>query len=163
MTAPLAIPGFTQASRGARAVEAVEAGGVRGTADGVGAETGRYARERLLRPINEETHGRVTVGSLRTRLEHRMATPVPRKRKTAVPQAERTVKTSIVMGASLHLQLAAAAAIAGKDRNALAVEILTEALRGLVVVDRRKTADRSVGKDRPALATDVNLDEQEAA
>jgi hypothetical protein len=92
-----------------------------------------------------------------------MAPSVPRKRKTAAPQAERTVKTSIVMGASLHLQLAAAAAIAGVDRNALVVEILTEALRGLVVVDRRKPSDRSVGEDRPELGIEARNSDQEAA
>jgi hypothetical protein len=61
------------------------------------------------------------------------------------------------MGASLHLQLAAAAAIAGKDRNALVVEILTEALRGVIVMDRRKVPGPSATISRQDLGADVNL------
>jgi hypothetical protein len=67
------------------------------------------------------------------------------------------------MGASLHLQLSAAASIAGKDRNALAIEILTEALRGIVVMDRRKGSDRSAGKDRLEVETEERDSEQEEA
>ena len=92
-----------------------------------------------------------------------MATPAPRKRKSAAPQTERTVKTSLVMGASLHLQLSAAASMAGVDRNALAIEILTEALRGIVVVDRRKNSGRSAPSDRPVPEGDVNSDGEVAA
>jgi len=71
---------------------------------------------------------------------------------------EKTVKTSITMGASLHLQLAAAAAIEGIDRNALTVRILTEALRGIVVMDRRKTSGRSGVTDRPSLEDELSSD-----
>src|SRR4051812_49956322 len=98
-----------------------------------------------------------------TILRHPMATPAPRKRKPAAPQAERTVKTSLVMGASLHLQLSAAASIAGVDRNALAVEILTEALRGIVIVDRRKPADRSVNKESAGVAGVISSDGENQA
>ena len=81
-----------------------------------------------------------------------MATPAPRKRKAAAPQSERTVKTSLVLGVELHTKLAAAAAMQGVDRNSLAVGILSEALRGIVVVDRRKGADRVKMGDRPGPA-----------
>jgi hypothetical protein len=87
----------------------------------------------------------------------------PRKRKAAAPPTERTVKTSLVMGAQLHLQLSAAASLAGKDRNALAIEILTDALRGLIVVDRRKTTGHPGLKDRLTLAPEVDDSEPEAA
>jgi hypothetical protein len=92
-----------------------------------------------------------------------MPTPAVRKRKAATVQDERTVKTSLVMGASLHLQLSAAASMAGKDRNALAVEILTEALRGIVVVDRRKNSGRSGLSDRLGVVDGVNSDGEENA
>jgi hypothetical protein len=92
-----------------------------------------------------------------------MPTPAPRKRKPATVQNERTVKTSLVMGASLHLQLSVAASIAGVDRNALAVEILTEALRGIVVVDRRKHSGRSAVSDRPDAASVISDDDGIAA
>jgi hypothetical protein len=129
----------------------------------VGRQASRYASKRRRRSINEETRGHDSAGLFITLLEHRMPTPAPRKRKPATVQSERTVKTSLVMGASLHLQLSVAASIAGVDRNALAVEILTEALRGIVVVDRRKTAGRAVVSDRPALEDSVNLDDEKAA
>jgi hypothetical protein len=67
------------------------------------------------------------------------------------------------MGASLHLQLAAAAAIEGMDRTALAVKILTEGLRGIVVVDRRKNSGRSGLSDRQGLEDDVNPEGEKAA
>jgi hypothetical protein len=68
------------------------------------------------------------------------------------------------MGASLHLQLAAAAALQGTDKNALVVEILTEALRGIVVMDRRKGSDRSGNSDRLAVAGEIkDPGEDEAA
>jgi hypothetical protein len=121
------------------------------------------ARKPALQTINEETHGRDSVGFLMTLLEQPMATPVPRKRKSAAVQNERTVKTSLVMGASLHLQLSVAASIAGVDRNALAVEILTEALRGIVVVDRRKGSGRSGVTDRPSVEGLITSDEEIAA
>jgi hypothetical protein len=92
-----------------------------------------------------------------------MATPVPRKRKAAAPQNERTVKTSLVMGASLHTQLAAAAAMQGTDKNALIVEILTEALRGIVIMDRRKNSGRLDTTNRPDQESVVNLDDGIAA
>ncbi len=113
--------------------------------------------------MNVETRGRDSAGLFITSLEHRMPTPGPRKRKAANVQIERTVKTSLVMGASLHLQLSAAASIAGVDRNALAIEILTEALRGIVVVDRRKNSGKSGPSDRPEQESDVNSDGEIAA
>ena len=67
-----------------------------------------------------------------------------------------------MIGASLHLQLSVAASMAGKDRNALADEILTEALRGIVVVDRIKNPGRSGVSDRPVLESDINPDDEKA-
>jgi hypothetical protein len=57
------------------------------------------AGERLLQPMNEETHGRGTVGCVMTGLERCMPTLAAGRRKAAAPQAERIVKTSLVMGA----------------------------------------------------------------
>jgi hypothetical protein len=117
----------------------------------------------MLRSINEETHGRDSVGSLRSLPEHLMAIPAPRKRKAAVPQNERTVKTSMILGVDLYTRLAAAAAMQGKTQNAIVVEILTDALGGIVVFDRRKAADRLRidGSARPG--ADVDPEGEEAA
>lgn len=87
-----------------------------------------------------------------------MATPAPRKRKPAVPQVERTVKTSLVLGVELHTKLAAAAAMRGLDKNAVVVEALTEALGGIVVFDRRKAVDRVKAEDRQGPALEISSD-----
>lgn len=92
-----------------------------------------------------------------------MATPAPRKRKAAAPQGERTVKTSLVLGAELHTKIAAAAAMQGVDRNALLVEIITEALGGIVVFDRRKGVDRVKAMDRHGPGLAVTESGEEAA
>jgi hypothetical protein len=147
-------------SRGAASIDPCRGDVV---AASVGRQAGRYASKRRRQSINEETRGRDSAGLLITLLEHRMPTPAPRKRKPATVQSERTVKTSLVMGASLHLQLSVAASIAGIDRNALAVEILTEALRGIVVVDRRKNSGRSGVSDRPVLEGVISPDDEKAA
>jgi hypothetical protein len=49
------------------------------------------------------------------------------------------------------------------DRNAFAVEALRAALVGIVVVDRRRTPDRSAGKDRPELGSEERESEREDA
>jgi hypothetical protein len=49
------------------------------------------------------------------------------------------------------------------DRNAFAVEALKEALRGIIVVDRRKTSDRSAIRDRPGLEGEISPDDEIAA
>jgi hypothetical protein len=51
----------------------------------------------------------------------------------------------------------------GVDRNSLAVEILSAALRGIIVVDRRKGAGRVEMSDRQGPALGVIPDGEEAA
>lgn len=92
-----------------------------------------------------------------------MSAPTPRKRKAAAPLVERTVKTSIVIGAELHTKLAAAAAMRGVPANAIVVEALTDALGGIVVFDRRKGVDRGKVDDRPSPGLAVSESEDEAA
>jgi hypothetical protein len=98
------------------------------------------------------THWRIPVSS-----------PAPRKRKTAVPQGRTSVKASLLVDVETHARWSAAASLRGMDRNAFAVEALKEALRGIVVVDRRKGSDRSVGKDRPDLEGELSSDDEIAA
>jgi hypothetical protein len=92
-----------------------------------------------------------------------MATPGARKRKAAVPQVERTVKTSLILAAGLHTKLAAAAAMRGVDRNALVVEILTEALRGVIIHGWEKFPGRFTDSDRPNGGGVVSLDDEDEA
>lgn len=91
-----------------------------------------------------------------------MAT-APRRRKAAATQTERTVKATVVVGVDLHVRWAAAAAMAGMDRSAWAAAVLAEALRGVVVMDRRKTPDRSGKEDRPSLEDSPDFDAENAA
>lgn len=91
-----------------------------------------------------------------------MAT-APNRRKSAVTQAERTVKATVVVDVDLHVRWAAAAAMAGMDRSAWAAAVLKDALRGVVVMDRRKTSDRSDTKDRPSLESPLDSDDEKAA
>jgi hypothetical protein len=98
-----------------------------------------------------------------TVLEHRMATPAPRKRRAAAPLSGRSVKTSLILSAELHTKLAAAAAIAGIDKNSLVVECLAEHLRGIVIHDRRKTAGRTDHSHRPSLEDELSPDAEEEA
>ncbi len=64
----------------------------------------------------------------------------PRTRKSATPHAGRSVKASLLVDVETHARWAAAASLRGMTNNAFAVEALKEALRGIIVVDRRKTA-----------------------
>jgi hypothetical protein len=79
-----------------------------------------------------------------------MATPAPRRRRSAAPPVSNTVKASLIVSRDLHSRWHAAACLRGVTANAIAVEALTEALRGIIVVDRRKTADPVETEDRPA-------------
>ncbi len=77
----------------------------------------------------------------------------PRPRKSAVPQASKTVKASLSVDVDLHARWAAAAALRSMDRNAFAVEALTTALKGIHIIDRRKSSDRPDTSDRSVLAS----------
>ena len=63
-----------------------------------------------------------------------------RKKKTSNTQTERTVKTSLTLGADLHVKLQASAAMRGMPSNAIVVEVLTAALSSIIVFDRSKRA-----------------------
>jgi hypothetical protein len=90
-------------------------------------------------------------------------TPAPRRRKSAVTQAERTVKATVVVDVDTHVRWAAAAAMANMDRSAWAAAVIRDALRGVVVMDRRKTSDRSEGKDRLTVESPLDSDVENAA
>jgi hypothetical protein len=85
-------------------------------------------------------------------------TPAPRRRKIAVPQTDRTVKATVIVDADTHVRWAAAAAMANMDRSAWAAVVIREALRGVIVVDRRKTAGQPDANDRPGKASPLDSD-----
>ena len=92
-----------------------------------------------------------------------MSAQGPRRRRSAAPPSGKTVKASILVGVELHARWSAAAALAGKDRSAFAVEALTEACKGIIVVDRRKSSDRARDDDRQDLASGISPDGSEEA
>jgi hypothetical protein len=79
-----------------------------------------------------------------------MATPAPRRRKPAFASVRTHVKASLIVSRDLHTRWHAAASLSGVTANAFAVEVLAEALRGIIVVDRRKSSDPGESEDRPA-------------
>lgn len=72
-----------------------------------------------------------------------MATEKARRRKPAVASTDRTVKTSLVLSVELHSKLSAAASLSSQSNNAFITDVLTEALRGLVLIDRRKSGGQA--------------------
>jgi hypothetical protein len=87
----------------------------------------------------------------------------PRRRKSAAPPSGKTVKASVLVGVELHARWSAAAALRGIDRSAFAAEAIAEACRGIIVVDRRKAADRVKTDDRPSQGGVISPDVEEEA
>jgi hypothetical protein len=92
-----------------------------------------------------------------------LSAQTPRRRKSAVPPSGRVVKASVLVGVELHARWSAAAALRGIDRSAFAAEAIAEACRGIIVVDRRKGADRVKADDRQGSAPGIRADDEEAA
>jgi hypothetical protein len=92
-------------------------------------------------------------------LERLMATPVPRRRKSADAAISPTVKSSLHVSRELHSRWQAAASIRGMTANAFAVEALTEALRGIVVIDR----NRAKPDDRRVQELGISPDDEDEA
>ncbi len=70
-----------------------------------------------------------------------MAAQTPHRRKSADSQTSRTVKASVVLDVGTNARLAAASALEGIDKSTYMARVITESLRGIVVFDRRKSAD----------------------
>lgn len=45
--------------------------------------------------------------------------------------------TSVRLDVAVHARMSAAASMAGKDKSRFIADLVTEALRGLVIIDRR--------------------------
>lgn len=84
----------------------------------------------------------------------------PRVRKSAVPQASKFVKASLSVDVDLHARWSAAAALRRMDRNAFAVEALTTALKGIHIIDRRKSPASVDTSDRLAPASGLSDDDE---
>lgn len=71
-------------------------------------------------------------------------------RRPAVPQVQRTVKTSVQLDVATHAKLAALAALRGVPMTTIMAEAIADAVSTMVVFDRAKTADRA---DSPTQGT----------
>jgi len=90
-------------------------------------------------------------------------TPAPRRRRSAATPNAKTVKATVIVDVDTHVRWAAAAAMAGMDRSAWAANVLREALRGVVVVDRRRNPGPAEIKDRPNQGGPLESDGEIAA
>lgn len=70
----------------------------------------------------------------------------------------RTVKASLILDVELHARWRAAANLRNMPANAIAVEALTEALKGVVLFDRAKKPERSKDNDRPGMEGVISPD-----
>ena len=70
-----------------------------------------------------------------------VATEKPKRRKAAPASSSRTVKTSLTLDVDLHSRLSLAAALAGMSNTAYVADVLREALKGLIVIDKRSSRD----------------------
>lgn len=70
-----------------------------------------------------------------------MAVRTGKRRRSADPQAVRSVSASVRLDVNTHARVAAAAALAGMDRSAWINRAIQEALGGLIVFNRVKSSD----------------------
>ena len=70
-----------------------------------------------------------------------MAAQSPRRRAPAEAPASKFVKCSVSLDVATHARLSAAAALAGLDKSAYMSRAIHESLKGIVVIDRRKSDD----------------------
>ncbi|MEJ7639724.1 MAG: hypothetical protein WKF75_17565, partial [Singulisphaera sp.] len=70
-----------------------------------------------------------------------MSAQPSRRRGPAAPAIRKYVMASVKLDAATNARLAAAAALAGMDKSAWMSRAITEALSGVLVIDRRKSAE----------------------
>jgi predicted transcriptional regulator len=81
-----------------------------------------------------------------------MAQQPSRRRGSAAPAARKFVMPSVRLDVATHARVSAAAALACLDKSAWMSRAITEALHGVVVIDRRKAAEQGdpPGEERSA-------------
>lgn len=68
-----------------------------------------------------------------------MSTQPTRRRGSAAPTGRKFVMASVRLDVATHARVSAAAALAGMDKSAWMSRAITEALQGVIVIDRRKS------------------------
>ena len=66
-----------------------------------------------------------------------MATQPLKRRASADAPAGKFVKVSVLLDVAVHSRVAVAASLAGTDKNAFLYRVISEAVRGIVIIDRR--------------------------
>ena len=77
--------------------------------------------------------------------------------------AQKTLKATFTLDVELVTRINACASLRGLSRDAFAHAAFEEACKGLVLFDRGKSSPRSGSRDRPALASGVNPDDEKDA
>lgn len=72
----------------------------------------------------------------------------------------RLVKASLIIDADLHARWSACASLRNVPRNAIAVDALESALKGIVCFDRLRKSDRVADKDRAEQAPEIISEEE---
>lgn len=83
-----------------------------------------------------------------------MAEP-KRTRAAASTPPSAVVRVSVPLDAGTHARLCAAAALEQRDRSALAAEILTTALRGMVTIIDKRKGDGPASSDSEGIGADA--------
>ncbi len=81
-----------------------------------------------------------------------MAKEPAQGRGSAAPQVPKSVMASVRLDVATHARVSAAAALAGMDKSAWMSRAIRDALKGVVVIDRRKSAETPDGAKFPDLA-----------
>ena len=66
---------------------------------------------------------------------------------TAGPSDRPPVKTSVPLTVETHAKLAALSALSGEDRGALAAKMIEEGLRGMLIIDKRRSSGKGDSPD----------------
>jgi len=80
------------------------------------------------------------------------------RRGSAAPAARPPLKTSVPLDVGTHTKLCAAAALRGVTRSTLAAKFIKDGLRGVVVVDKKRSADPPDESDRRTEGDGSSLD-----
>lgn len=84
-----------------------------------------------------------------------MALRSAQRRGSAAPTAKKHVMASVRLDVAQHARVAAAAALAGLDKSAWMSRAIDEALKGVVVIDRRNP--KSSGEADPSDEVDRSV------
>jgi len=72
----------------------------------------------------------------------RVAAQTPRRRGSAEPAARKSVMASVKLDVATHTRVGVAASLAGTDKSTWMSKLITDAVQGIVIIDRRSAGSR---------------------